>query len=229
MIAGLLLSVSAFSQTPEGAPIPYPTSGQTIQYPAEKDKAAVNPRVKFIMNRMLAARVFHSSSNVEEPHRAYFLYPTFAGPLESVFSVDNREIPGRVESIPVRLYPPNMRTGLPLWMFLHGGGFVTGGLDAYDVPLRAATNRRDYPVVSAGYPLAPENRYHAAPEDTHAADIDRNPTTLLLATPPGTFGLQPIPGLPQTPIIEANRAGGNIDPTTLVAHFRAGLWFRRLH
>jgi alpha/beta hydrolase fold len=237
MIAGLFLSVSAFSQTPGGPAGPYPTSEQTIQFPAKQDKTRVDPQVKLIMDRMSAARVFHPS-NIEEPRRAYFLYSKFAGSPESVFRVEDRKIPGPGGSIPIRLYTPNARAGLPLLVFFHGGGFVAGRLDTYDVSLRAVTNRCDCPVFSVGYRLAPENRYAAAPEDAyaatkwvaeHAAEIDQNPKTPLSATPPGTFGLPPMPGSPQTPTSEANRTGANIDLTTLAAHFRVGLRFRRLN
>jgi len=176
MIAGLLLSVSAFSQTSEGPASPYPTSGQTI----------------------------------------------------------HREIPGPVRNIPVRLYTPSMRSRLPL-MFFDGSGLVTGRLNTYDVPLYAATDRCDCPVVSMGYQLAQENRHEATSGDAYAvtkwvavhAEIDGNPKTLAIATPDGTFGLPPMPGLPQTPTNEANRVSGNIDLTTLMAHFRLGLRFRR--
>jgi hypothetical protein len=82
--------------------------------------------------------VFHLS-NIEGPRRAYFLYPKFAGPPESVFRVEDREMPGPGGSIPIRLYTPNARTGLQLWVFFHGGSFVAGGLDTYDVPLRSVT------------------------------------------------------------------------------------------
>jgi hypothetical protein len=37
-----------------------------------------------------------------------------------------------------------------------------------------------------------------------------------VATPPGTFGLPPVPGVPQTPTVETLR-GGNIDLGALVA------------
>jgi acetyl esterase len=197
----------------------------------------MDPQVKLIMDRMLAARVFYPS-NIEEPRRADFLYSKFAGAPESVFHVEDRKIPGPGGSIPIQLYTPNGRTGLPLWVFSHAGSFVAGGLDMYDVPLGAVTNRCDCPVVSVGYRLALKNRYPAAPENAFAAtkwvaelaaEIDQDPRTLLSATPPGTFGLPPTPGSPQTLTTEAYRVGGNIDLTTLAAHFRVGLWFRRLN
>jgi hypothetical protein len=237
MFAGLFLSVSAFSQTPGEPAGPYPVSEQTIQFPAKQDKTPVDLQVKLIMDRILAARVFHPF-NIEEPRQAYFVYSKFAGTSESVFGVQDRRIPGPGASIPVRLYTPNARTGLPLWVVLHGGGFVASRPDTFDVPLRGVTNRCDCPDVSVVHRLAPENRYTAVPEDAsavtkwvaeHAAKIDQNPKTPLSATPPGTFGLPPIPGSPQTPTSEANRAGANIDLTKLTAHFRVGLQFRRLN
>jgi acetyl esterase len=112
-------------------------------------------------------------------------------------------------------------------VFFHGESFVAGRLDTYEVPSRAVTNGLECPVVSAGYQLAPQNRYAAAPEDVyaatkwmaeHTAETDANQKTPLSATPPSIFGLPPMPGLPQTPTSEANRAG-NIDLATLAAHF----------
>jgi len=232
MIAGFFLSVSTFSQTSGRAAGPYPTSEQTIQFPAKQDKTPVDHQVKLIMNRMSAA------PNMEEPRRASLLYSKFAGLPESVFRVEDRKIPGSGGSIPIRLYTPNARTGLPLWMFSHRDGFVAGKFDTYVVLSRAVANRCDCPVVSVGYWLAPENRYPAAVVDAyaatkwgavHAAELDQNPKTPLSATPPGTFGLPPFPGSPQTPASEANRAGGNIDLRTLAAHFRVGQRFRRLN
>jgi len=222
MIASLFLSVSTFSQTPEGPAGPYPTSEQTIQFPAKQDKTPVNHQVKLMS----------AASIIEEPRRAYFLYSKFAGPPESVFRVEDRKISGPGGSIPIRMCTPNAQTGLPLWVFFHGDGSVVGKFDKYDVQLRSVTNRCDYPVVSVGYCLAPENRYppmRLRNAWQHPAQIDQNSKTPLSTTPPGTFGLSPLPGSPQTPTSEANRADGNIDLRTLAAHFRVGKWFRPLN
>jgi hypothetical protein len=238
IIAGLFLSVGAFSQTPGGPAGPYPTNEQALQFPAKQNETPVDPQLKLVVDRMSADRVFHPS-NMEEPRRAYFPYSKFAGPPESVFRVEDRKIPGPGGSIPIWLSTPNNEwTGLPLWVFFQGDGFAAARLGTYDVPLRAATNQCDCPVVSARYRLAPENRYTATPENPyaatrwmagHTAEIDQNLRTPLSATPPGTFGLPPMPGSPQTPTSDAFRAGGNIDLTTLAAHFRVGLWFRRIY
>jgi alpha/beta hydrolase fold len=233
LIAGLFLSVSAFSQTPGEPAGPYPTSEQTMQFPAKQDTTPVDPQVNLIMDRMLAAQVFHPS-NIKDPHRAYFLYPKFAGSAESVFRVEDSKIPDSGGSIPIRLYTPNARTELPLWVSFHGDN-AAGGLNTYDVTLPALINRWNCRVVSVECRPAAENHYPAAPDNAyantkwlaeHPAQIGRNPRTPLSATPLGTFGLPPMPGTPQTPTSQANR-GGNIDLSTLAAHFRIGQWFRR--
>jgi hypothetical protein len=235
MLAGLFLSVSAFSQTPDGLAGPYPIREQPIQFSANQDKTPVDSQAKLILDRVLEARVFYPSS-IQEPRRTDFHYSKFAGAPESGFRVEDRKIPGPGASIPIQLYTPNARTGPPLWEFFHAGSFMAGGPDTSDVPPRAATNRCDCPVVPAGYRLALENRYPAASENAygamkwpegHAAEKDHDPRTLLSATPPGTFGLPQTPGSPQTPTSEAYRTGGNIDLTALAAHFRVGPWFRR--
>jgi alpha/beta hydrolase fold len=237
MIAGLFLSVSAFSQTPGGPAGSYRTGEQTTLSPAKQDETQAGPQVKLIVDRVAAVRAL-DPSNIEESRRDYLFYSIFAGPSEPAFLVEDREIPSPGGSIPIPLYTPsNAWTGPPTWAFLQGGGFVAGRLDTYDMPLRAVTNRCDCPVVSAGYRLAPENRYTAYSVNRFAdpiwmagdtAEVDQNPRTPLSATPPGIFGLPPEPGLAQTPSSEAFRAGGVIDVTSLAAHVREGMrWFRR--
>ncbi len=233
LIAGVFLSLSAFSQTPGGPAGPYPAGEQTMQFPAKQDKTPVDLQVNLIMDRIAAAQVFHPS-NMKDPRRVYFLYPKFAGPAESVFRLKDHKISDSGGSIPIRLYTTNASTELPLWVSFHGGN-ATGGLNSYDVTLPAVTNRWNCPVVSVGCPRAPENRYPAAPTNAyaitkwlaeHPVEIGQNSRTPLSATPLGTFGLPPIPGTPQTPSSEANR-GGNIELTALAAHFRLGRRFLR--
>jgi hypothetical protein len=234
MMAGLFFSVSAFSQAPGGPATPYRTSENTIQFPAKQNETPLNPQVRLIADRVAADRVPHRS-DIEESRRGYLFYWIFAASPEWPFGAEGRKILGPDRSIPIRLYITNALSGLPPWVFFHEGGFVAGRFDTYDVPLLNVISGCD--VVLPGYRLAPENRFVAAPEGTYAATKwmgdpateMENPKTPLSATPPGTFGLPPIPGSPQTPSSEANRAGGNINLTTLAAHLRAGLRFRQLN
>lgn len=109
----------------------------------------------------------------------------------AVRTVD-RTVKGRGGEIPVRDYlPQDVRDGaLPLF-WIHGGGWMSGGLDqkeSHAVAWAIAGTGR--PVRTVGYRLAPalgwrdlasrsplvlepsENRYPAAPDDVHSAIVD---------------------------------------------------------
>src|SRR3954463_14858299 len=69
--------------------------------------------------------------------------------------------------VPVRIYRPQGAHGGIVW--LHGGGFVMGGLDVeHPWAARIAQGSRTV-VVSVGYRLAPEHRFPAALDDAYAA------------------------------------------------------------
>ena len=163
----LIVSVNAFPQSSAGQATHHPESDQTMQLSTKQDKTPADPQVNLVTDRIVAAGVLHSST-IEEARRAYLFYSKLAGPPEPVFRVEDRTIPGSAGSIPIRMYFPNVSTRLPVLVFFHGGGFVAGGLDTHDTPLRSVTNR-DCLVVSVGYRLAPEYPYPAAPNDAYVA------------------------------------------------------------
>ncbi|AJQ93027.1 alpha/beta hydrolase [Gynuella sunshinyii] len=70
-----------------------------------------------------------------------------------------------------RLYiPKDMegQSGLPVVLFFHGGGFVSGDFDTHDVLVRAIANRAGVLVLVVNYRLAPEYPFPAALEDAYA-------------------------------------------------------------
>ena len=85
-----------------------------------------------------------------------------------VSHIENRFLLGPDGPIPLRVYRPRRET-LPILVFLHGGGFVIGGLDTHDGFCRALAMSADCIVVSVDYRLAPEHRFPAAVEDSRAA------------------------------------------------------------
>ena len=91
---------------------------------------------------------------------------------EAVGVIADFELPG-AEGQPVRARaytPRDARPGpLPLTMFLHGGGWVTGDLDSHDATCRALANASGCKVVAIDYRLAPEHKFPAGLEDCHAA------------------------------------------------------------
>jgi len=98
---------------------------------------------------------------------------------------------------------------LPMFVFFHGGGFVTGSLDTHDVPLRAIANLCECLIVSVGYRLAPEHHYPAETEDAYA-------TTKWVADHAGDIG-----GDAGRIAVGGDGAGGNIAAVvTLMARDR---------
>jgi len=80
--------------------------------------------------------------------------------------VEDLRIPAR-DGVPLaaRLYAPTTQTGLPLLLYLHGGGFTIGSIDTHDVLCRELARLAGCMVVSLDYRLAPEYRFPTAHND----------------------------------------------------------------
>jgi acetyl esterase/lipase len=71
--------------------------------------------------------------------------------------------------VKVRLYrPADARDGLPVIVWMHGGGWVLGGIELDDLMARQLAKDVRCAVVSVEYRLAPEHPYPAALEDCYA-------------------------------------------------------------
>lgn len=81
------------------------------------------------------------------------------------------QIDGPLGKIPLYVYTPADagKEPLPVLLYFHGGGFVTGSTLAYEASIRALAVRSGAIVVSVEYHLAPEHKYPAAPNDAYAA------------------------------------------------------------
>jgi acetyl esterase len=86
-----------------------------------------------------------------------------------VAQVIDQNIPGPRGDIKIRIYRPHAETGLPVVLFMHGGGFILGDLDSHDEVARVITMKADCITIAVDYRLAPENPFPAAPEDCFAA------------------------------------------------------------
>lgn len=93
--------------------------------------------------------------------------PSF--PKHPVHAVEDRTIPGPGGAIPVRVFRPSAATGLPVLVWFHGGGWVTGTLDTHDQLGRLLADHVGAVVVSVDYRLAPEAKFPAAADDCLAA------------------------------------------------------------
>ena len=73
--------------------------------------------------------------------------------------------------IPLRVYRPAGvpdSTRLPAVVFFHGGGWVIGDVETYDVLSRQLTAATGASVISVDYRLAPEHKFPAAADDAFA-------------------------------------------------------------
>ncbi|OGB00347.1 MAG: alpha/beta hydrolase [Burkholderiales bacterium RIFCSPHIGHO2_12_FULL_69_20] len=70
--------------------------------------------------------------------------------------------------LPARLYA-NSHARLPVLLYLHGGGFVIGGLETHDSLCRQLAQRAGGAVLALDYRLAPEHRFPTAVDDAWAA------------------------------------------------------------
>ena len=107
--------------------------------------------------------------------------------------VEDRKLPGAPGGdLSVRVYTPMAagRSQLPLLVYLHGGGFITGSPDYTDGVTRTLALGIPAVVVSVDYRLAPEHPFPAAPDDCefavnwcfeHAAELGARPEALTLA------------------------------------------------
>lgn len=112
-------------------------------------------------------------NTVLEMRRSYREMIPLAGTGEVVLKVEDIIIKAGapVRDIPLRLYYPSQvtQTKLPIFLFIHGGGFTSGDLDTHDVLARAISSGARCIVVSVDYRLAPENPFPAGLEDVYAA------------------------------------------------------------
>jgi acetyl esterase/lipase len=80
--------------------------------------------------------------------------------------IEDRTVPATPD-VPVRIYRPHGARCAIVW--LHGGGFVMGGLDVEHPWAARIADASKTVVVSVGYRLAPEHRFPAALDDAYAA------------------------------------------------------------
>lgn len=133
------------------------------------------------------------------------------GEREELASVHDVLATGPGGLLPVRVYRPSL-TGRPsLVVYLHGGGFVGGGISASDRWCRSLAAASGCVIASVGYRLAPETRSPGPLEDAHAA-------TLWLAARRSELGADP-----DALVLAGDSAGGGLAAgTALLLRDRGG-------
>lgn len=131
----------------------------------------LHPQAEALLARLAAA---HRPAVTEVPLTAaremIAGWTALQGEPEPVTDVTDTFVTGAAGRLPVRIYRPQRTTSRrPLVVYFHGGGWVTGGLDLVDRPLRRLANATGAVIASVGYRLAPETQFPGPAEDCHAA------------------------------------------------------------
>jgi acetyl esterase len=90
-----------------------------------------------------------------------------------------------------RSYEPKLTKNLPVMLYLHGGGYIMGGLESHDDVCAELSDRAGIAVVGVNYRLAPEHPFPAAFDDSWAV-------------------LQHLSGKFEKIIVAGDSAGGNL-------------------
>jgi acetyl esterase len=117
-----------------------------------------------------------------------------------VGEIIDRTIAGPGGRLRVRLYRPadSVSRLLPTIVFFHGGGFVIGSLEGYDLPCRFFCAETGCALLAVDYRLAPEHKFPAAIDDALAAYH-------WLASEPSGMGVDPA-----RIVVAGDSAGGTI-------------------
>ncbi|WP_322417497.1 alpha/beta hydrolase [Mesorhizobium huakuii] len=91
----------------------------------------------------------------------------FAGYPQGV-TVETSAIATPKHGIPIRIYRNAPQPAVTV-LYIHGGGFILGGLDSHDDVCAELCARTGYEVVSVDYRLAPEHLHPAAFDDAMSA------------------------------------------------------------
>jgi len=128
--------------------------------------------------------------------------PAMTGELVPLRRIEDVAIPGPAAPIPTRLYAPDSPDPCPIILYLHGGGYVKGGIEESDAFCRNLACVSRHLVLSIDYRLAPEHRFPAALDDAIAATVWVRSHAAELGGAPGAI------------VICGESAGGNLAAVT---------------
>ena len=128
----------------------------------------VHPQARAFLDQAAGAPPMHQMP-LHSGRAAFDAMAALGGPPEPIAGVLDRAIPGPSGPLPIRVYRPDARAGLPVALWFHAGGFSVGSLESHDPLCRAIANRSGCALVAVDYRLAPEHPFPAALDDAWAA------------------------------------------------------------
>src|ERR1700712_663919 len=141
--------------------------------PLEIDGLRLSPELQLMFLSQRLLRIPEIAKLPLEASRAEMDRQTvMAGGRQHVGAIRALQVDGAAGSIPARLYIPTERTGsdpAPTVLFVHGGGWIYGGLRSHDAACRVLAERSGVQLLALDYRLPPEHPFPAALEDCKAA------------------------------------------------------------
>jgi acetyl esterase len=119
-------------------------------------------------------------------------------PPANLAATEEITVPGAAGDLAARIYRPHAEGPTATTLFIHGGGFVVGSIESYDLTARTFAERSGTTLLSVNYRLAPEDPFPAGIED--ALSIAR--WTLA--------NVDQLGGDPARVIVSGDSAGGNL-------------------
>ena len=102
--------------------------------------------------------------------------------LRSLYRTWEHRVLNGTHEVPVRIFLPGQETNhrLPVLLFFHGGGWVTGNIESYSPVCRTLAQAVGCVVASVDYRLAPEYPFPTGLEDCYCAmqELLKNPWLL---------------------------------------------------
>jgi len=147
----------------------------------------LTPQMRGVLERMeRAGRPRLHTLTPEQAREAYALGADILEvPRAELERVQMLAIPARDgTALGARLVAPSRAAGLPVLLYLHGGGFTIGSSATHDILCRELARLASCMVVSLDYRLAPEHRFPTASNDAwdaltwlaaHAHDLGADP------------------------------------------------------
>ena len=147
----------------------------------------LTPQMRGVLERMeRAGRPRLHTLGPEQARQAYALGADILEvPRAELERVEMLAIPVRDGTpLSARLVAPSRAAGLPVLLYLHGGGFTIGSSATHDILCRELARLAGCMVVSLDYRLAPEHRFPTASHDAwdaltwlaaHAQELGADP------------------------------------------------------
>lgn len=143
-------------------------------------KVTLDPQVKIFLESLKEMNLpLRHLMTVEEKRQQLSSYLALQGEEEYVEVIKNVKTPVKDDEIWIRIYTPKGDGPFPIFIYLHGGGWVIGDLEIGDSLCRKLANLSKCIVVSVDYRLAPEYKFPIPVNDCFAAAewVEKNANT----------------------------------------------------